>query len=208
MTVDVTVAAVRPAGRRPVPWLSVGVLSVVLSLGNGFWLESIQGAVGSIERAQGPFLAWLEESLVLVPVFALAILAMLALARRWFGPDLRRLRPVIAAAMLIAAAGTVLGIGEVAASSGYDYYLQSHELSKVQLLHFHTTGTSVEPGLVNCNATCQAKRATLIGHARALRVASPMILATNVLLAGWMIALCGGRLEPDRTRGRSRRDLV
>jgi hypothetical protein len=197
--------APRGRGWRTVPWLTIAGLAVVMAYADGFWLTSLQGAVGSIERTQGPSVTWLRDSTGMVPVFGLAVLASLALARRWFGSALRRPRTVVAAALLIAAAGTVVGIGEVVASSAYDFSLQSRELQKVQWSHFHSPAPTSAQGSVSCNSTCQAQRATLTVHARALGYVSPMLLGTNVVLVGWVVALRGGQLDGSTTRRRAAR---
>ena len=89
---------------------------------------SLRGAVGSIERTQEPFATWLRESTLSLPFFVLAVIGALTLAARQFGPVLRRPRTVVATALLIVAAGTLVGIAELAASSAYDYHLQSSQL--------------------------------------------------------------------------------
>ena len=48
----------RPSEARPrtsVPWATVLTLAVVLAYADGFWMTSLRGAVGAIERTQGPF---------------------------------------------------------------------------------------------------------------------------------------------------------
>ena len=44
------------------PWLTVLPLAVVLAFADGFWVTSLRGAVGAIERTQSPFASWLRES--------------------------------------------------------------------------------------------------------------------------------------------------
>ena len=105
-------------------------LAVVLAYADGFWLISLRGAVGSIERTREPFASWLRESTLALPVFVLAVLGALTLAARWFGPVLRKPKTVVAAALLVVAAGTLVGIAGLAASSAYDYHLQSSQLQR------------------------------------------------------------------------------
>ena len=54
---------------RDVPWKTVGVLAVVLAYADGYWLVSVQGAVGAIGRTDHQSLTWLRESTV-VPAVA------------------------------------------------------------------------------------------------------------------------------------------
>ena len=192
-----------PRSRIRVPWLTVAVLALVLSFADGFWRTSLQGAVGSVERAQGPFVSWLQQSTLLAPVFALAVLAALALARRRYGPAPRRFRTLLATGLLVVAAGTMVGVAAVAANSAYDYYLQSNELATVQSTHFHTVVVPDAQRDASCDATCQAQRATLGIHLRALGYVTPLILITNLVLVGWVIAIRGGRLDAVPIRKRA-----
>jgi hypothetical protein len=176
-----------------VPWLSVVPMAVVLAYADGFWLISLRGAVGAVERAQDPFVTWLRESTLLLPVYILAVLAALAVARRWFGPVLRRPKTVVAAALLIVAAGTTVGIAAAAASSAYDYRLQSNEL---QL----TGSMRSMPSMGSMGSTAHQEQATLGLQLRAVGYGSAIILVTNLLLVGWVVALRGGRLNVTSTR--------
>src|SRR3954447_3135350 len=110
-------------GSQSVPWWTVLSLAVLMAYANGFWLISLRGAVGAIERTQEPFAAWLRESTAFLPVFVLAVLAALTLALRWSGPAPAR-KSTAATALLAVAAGTLAGIAEIAASSARDYRLQ------------------------------------------------------------------------------------
>jgi hypothetical protein len=49
-----------------VPWSLVLPLAVVLSFANGFWMVTLRGAPGSIERTSAPFASWLRESTALL----------------------------------------------------------------------------------------------------------------------------------------------
>jgi hypothetical protein len=182
----------------PVPWLTVVALAVLMDAADTFWLTSIQGAVGAIERAQTPFASWVRTSALLLPLFLLAVLSALALARRSFRPPLRTTRTVVAAALLVVAAGTVVGTAELAVSAVYDYKVQSRHLEQVHATH---PGALHEHG--GCTGLCAAKRATLQVDARAVSYGSAGILATNLLLVAWVIALRGGRLEPQPARRQS-----
>src|SRR6185436_16390132 len=131
-TMSINATTERPGTLRvrlsALPWSTVVPLAVVLAYADGFWLISLRGAVGAIERTQEPFASWLRESTLTLPVFVFAVLGALTLAARWFGPVLRNPRVWVATAMLVIAAGTLVGIAELAASSAYDYHLQSSQL--------------------------------------------------------------------------------
>lgn len=131
MSINATTTTEHPGilrGRLTVPWPTVLSVAAVLAYADGFWMVSLRGAVGSIERTQEPFATWLRESTLVLPVFVFAVLGALTLALHLFGSVLRTLRSVLATALLIATAGTLVGIAEMAASSAYDYHLQSSQL--------------------------------------------------------------------------------
>ena len=48
-------------GRPAVPWATVLPLAVLMAYADGFWLTSLRGAVGAIERTQEPFATWLRS---------------------------------------------------------------------------------------------------------------------------------------------------
>jgi hypothetical protein len=194
-------------GLRPgrVPWTTVGVLAALMAYADGFVLTSIQGAVGAIERNQSPFASWLRISTLMTPVFVLAVLAALALARRRFGPSLRAPWKVVAAALLIVVAGGVVGTGEVVASAAYDYHLQSEHLQANESAHVHA-GSADQPTVPGaCTGTCSAREQQLTVDKRAARLGSALVLGANLVLVFWVLAFRGGRLETDRRRtGRDR----
>ena len=66
-------------------WWSVGLFAVVLSFANGFIVASMQWTVGAIERLSPPFEQWMFNSVVMIPVYAIAIIGALYLARRLAG---------------------------------------------------------------------------------------------------------------------------
>lgn len=181
-----------PLVRSAVPWFTVVALAVVMAYADGFWMLSLRGAVGAIERAGGPFASWLQESTLVLPVFVVAVLGALTVALRWFGPGLGRPRAIVATALMVAAAGTLVGIAEVAASSAYDYHLQS-----AQLLLMESMGHSG-------GGTLLAQQASLGLQVRAVGYASGILLVTNLALVGWVVALRGGRLGVSRARVTSR----
>ena len=174
-----------------VPWMTVVPLAIVLAYADGFWLISLRGAVGSIERTGEPFASWLRESTLALPVFVLAVLGALTLAARWFGPVLHRPKTVVAAALLVVAASTLVGVAALAASSAYDYQLQSSRPQMASTTHTHT-GTGSVPD--------QHQNASLALQMRSVAYGSGIFLSTNLVLVGWLVALRGGRLEVRKTR--------
>ncbi|XAS67853.1 hypothetical protein V3C33_00455 [Micrococcaceae bacterium Sec5.7] len=179
-------------GGPAVPWLTVVSLAAVMAYADGFWMMSLRGAVGAIERTQEPFAGWLRESTAALPVFVLAVLAALTLALRWFGPVLSRARTVVATGLLIVAAGTLVGIAEVAASSAWDYQLQ---LQLMDSMH-HGGSATVLPALGEASLGLQLAS---VGYGSAL------VLVTNLVVTGWMVAIRGGRLDVSQARRRTAR---
>jgi hypothetical protein len=178
--------------RLGVPWKTVVALAAVMAYADGFWLTSLRSAVGAIERTQAPFASWLRESTIVLPVYVLAVLGAMTLALRWFGPVLRKPKTVLATALLIVAAGTVVGLAATVASSAYDYHLQSAQLQLMQAM------SSIHGG---CSASClaQEQHDTLAIHVRAVVLISRWLLLTNVLLVAWLLAMWGGRLKLSTT---------
>ncbi|MEO6142901.1 MAG: hypothetical protein ABIP19_02900 [Dermatophilaceae bacterium] len=203
LTRSISPTAKRPGpipARPAVPWLTVLPLAVLMAYADGFWMTSLRGAAGAIERTQEPFASWLRESALALPVFVLAVLAALTLAARWFGPVLSRPRTVMATALLVVAAGTLVGIAEVAASSAYDYHLQSNQ---AQLM-----GSIPGMQMPDSNAgDLPAQQASLRLQVRAVSYGAGILLVTNLVLVGWVVAFRGGRLDLSATRGRASRAL-
>src|SRR6476619_4023341 len=109
-------------GRLSVPWFTVLLLATAMASADGFWMLSMRGATGAIERSDGAFTSWWRESIVGLPVFVVAVLGAMLLAVRLFGPVLDNFKAVAGSVLLVALAGTVVGIAETAISSAYDYY--------------------------------------------------------------------------------------
>jgi hypothetical protein len=201
--------AVRPNARRllapaPVGWATVTVLAVLMAYGDGFVLTSLEGAVGAIERVQGPFATWLTTSTLMVPVFLLAVLAALAFARSRLGSALHTARKVLVAGLLIAAAGGVVGTTEVAITLAYDYHLQSELLESGAMLHDHAVAGAPVADATTCTGTCAAREAQFTVATRAARLGSAAAVGVDLVLVGWVLAARGGRLESRRAE-RARR---
>jgi hypothetical protein len=190
-------AATEPAvARSAVPWLTVIPLAVVMAYADGFWVVSLRGAVGAIERSQTPFESWLRESTLLLPVFVFAVLGALMLTLRWFGPALSRRKTVLVAGLLIVGAGTLTGVVELAASAAYDYHLQAEQLAG-------------RHAMATCAETCrdQQLHATLALDARAVFYGTGILLVSNLVLVAWVVALRGGRVDLTATHRRTARAL-
>ena len=196
-------------GKVPLPWATVFVLAIVMAAADGFILTSLQGAVGAIERAQGPFLSWLRDTAIILPVFVVAVMWALTRAHRKHGltsPAMRSWHRVVTTALLIVAAGTAVGIAETTVSAAMDYRLQSQLLQRTSALHDHTIGGSNGSAVANPaysdGSWSPEQRQTLALDVKAVGLGSGLILATNVVLVGWVVALRGGRLDvvPSRRR--------
>lgn len=174
-----------PKGRLGVPWSTVLPLALVMAYADGFWMTTVRGAVGAIERTQSPFASWWRESTLVLPVFIVAVLGALTLALRRFGPVHRKPITGFVTALLVVSAGTVAGIAELVASSAYDYHLESNQLQMMNSMHSLCAG--------GCLA--QEQQATLGAQITAVRYASGLILVTNLVLVGWVLAVKGGRLK-------------
>jgi hypothetical protein len=133
----------------------------------------------------------LRESTLALPLFVFAVLGALTLALRWFGP-VRRTRTVAAAALLAVAAGTLVGVAEIVADAAYDYRLQSGTLQMMASMRHSSTATLL----------AQQRQASLGLQVHSVLYGAVILLVTNLVLVGWVIAARGGRLDVVRT-GRS-----
>jgi hypothetical protein len=174
-------------GAAPVPWGTVVVLAVLLAYADGFVLTAVQGAVGAVERTGAPFATWLRTSTLLLPAFLVAVVGGLAFARRRIGPALVRPLRAFAAALVIAAAGSLVGTAVIAVSAAYDYHLQSQALQAAAALHGHLHHAALAGGA--------AQRDSLAVDAHAARLAGRVIVLTDVVIAVWVTAMRGGRLD-------------
>ena len=177
-----------PDGRRCVPWKTVVSLAAALAYADGYWLISLRGAIGAIERTDHPFASWLRESTMALPVFVFAMLAALTLALHWFGPKVGETSTVVATALVIVVGGTLVGVAALVASAAYDYQLQSAQLHVIQ-------GMASMRG--HCDTDCLARedRDSLALQVRGVLLVSRWILLTNLLLVAWVVAIMGGRLK-------------
>jgi hypothetical protein len=184
LTASTVQVGTRP-GRLAVPWTAVLTLAVLLDFADGFFMTALRNAVGAIERTQEPFTSYWRTCLLLLPVFAVGVLAALTVALRLFGPELRGRKQVLATVALVAAAAALVGAAATTASSAADYRLQSAQLGMMKSMR----GT--------CDAACLAgqQHATALAHVRAIALVAGLMLITNLLVVGWLVALRGGRLQ-------------
>jgi hypothetical protein len=196
-------------GKVPLPWVTVFALAVLMAAVDGFILTSLQGAVGAIERSQGPFASWSRDTAIVLPVFVVAVMWALTRAHRKHGlasPAMRSWRRVVTTALLIAAAGTAVGIAETTVSAAIDYRLQSQLLQRMSVTHGHSTVTSngslAADSAYADGGWTQEQRDTMALDVKAVGYGSGLILGVNVVLVGWVVALRGGRLDvvPSRRR--------
>jgi hypothetical protein len=197
IAMDSALTSVDAAQRRlAVYWLTVAFFAVVIAFGDGFWVTSVQGVVGSMQRNDPPFSRWLRDSALMVPLYFLAVLAAILLGRRWFGHRGSRLAKFGGTALLMVLLTSAVAISTVAASSAYDYRLQSRDLVSVHA--FHQTIADPAPGATlkngSCTGICAEKQLTLNSHLKALRIASVVLLLSNVVLVLWVMALRGDRM--------------
>jgi len=190
-----TAVALEPSAavqvRRGVPWKTVLSLGIVMALADGYWMTTLRGAVGAIARTQGPFASWLRESLLSVPLFLLAVLAGVTLAMRLFGPARGTWRTVVATILIVAAAGTLAGIAELAVSSGYDYILQTHQLQRMDAIH---------PMCSTQNCLDIEQQRSLWLQVHSVAYGAVLLLITNLVAVGWITAMRGGRIDVAKLR--------
>jgi hypothetical protein len=189
-------AAMRPQVARPrvydatrdVAWLTVLGLAASMAFADMFWVVSLRQVAGAIERTSDPFSDWLRESILLLPTYVVAVLCVRVVRRRRTPSAAAGGTSRVGTALVLVGAGTVVGVLALAASSLYDYRLELALLG-------HTAHGS-------CVADCLASQrtSTALLQLKSLGLGSALILATNLVVVGWVAALLGGRLRLDRSR--------
>ena len=100
--------------------------------------------------------------------------------------------------MLITVVGTAVGITEVAASSAYDYRLQTTSLEqKLAFDHSHNevpAAVAGTPAAKRCTGLCAQKELTLFTHVKAVKLAARLLLISNLLAVMWVLMLRGDRV--------------
>ena len=194
-------------GKVPLPWVTVFALAILMAAVDGFILTSLQGAVGAIERAQGPFKSWLRDTAIVLPLFVVAVMWAFTRAHRKHGlasPAMRSWRRVISTALLIVAAGTAVGVAETTVSAAIDYRLQSQLLERMSATHGHaiSPGSTATDEAYSDGSWSSEQRQTMALDVKAVGFGSGLILGANIIVVGWVVALRGGRLDvaPSRRR--------
>ncbi|MFN0280472.1 MAG: hypothetical protein ACKVZ6_00700 [Kineosporiaceae bacterium] len=202
--------------RLPVSWWTVVLLAALMAYADGFWVTSLRGAVGAVERVQEPFASWLRDGTVALPVFILAVAGSFLVAARRFGPGLRGARAVLVTALLVAAAGSLVAMGQVVVGAVADYRLQSELIATMDANHSRASGPVLDPsttavapapaagsaaavdpvtGTLACDSVCRSRRETLRVHVRGIEYAAAVVVLTNLVLVGWVVAWRGGRFS-------------
>jgi hypothetical protein len=183
-----TVAPVATARRRR-GWrlsrLTVAGLTGVLLAADMFWVTSLHGAVGAIERLQtGAAQRWLQGSLVMLPLFGVAVWGALRLTERLVGRRRESIRLGVAL-LLTSVLTTVAGAGYAAVTAYSDYQWQADHLEQLHDGH-EVIGA--------CVGLCWAKQETVNAHLRGVGYAAVLMVVTNLILGAWVLAVRGGRL--------------
>jgi len=184
-------------------WITVAAFAIVITYADGFWVTTLRGAVGAIERRGSPLHQWLRDSTLMLPLFFLAVMVALAMARRLVGQH-GGLIKFGAAAFFVTVLASGVAVAELGASSAYDYHLQTRHLQLEDSLH-HThpaAAPAVSSGLPTsgqttagaCTGLCATERDTFNVHVRAVFYASVVMLITNFVLVLWVMALRSERL--------------
>lgn len=195
--------------KRPRPairWSLVALFAVVLAYSDGFWLTALQGAIGAIERLEEPFERWLRDATLMLPLFFVAVLLAVLVARR----PLERLRGEVArlavVCLLVALMAGALGLAEAGVSSYRDYRMQSTHLVKMQtggLGDASLVSTENSPvyvlycnlrGATATDPLAMMEYATLMVHAKALALFSVVLLVNNLALVGLLMVFIQDRL--------------
>ncbi|HEX3088937.1 MAG TPA: hypothetical protein VHQ23_09795 [Ilumatobacteraceae bacterium] len=184
--------------RMQVWWITIFAFAIVLAYADGFWVTSLQGAVGAIERNEDPFHRWVRDSTLMFPLYVLVVLTAIRMARRVVGQR-RGLVKYATTAVLVVVLTTGVAVAEVMASSAYDYHFQTRHLALEHQLMGHThvatdSATFTESGATACTALCESVRNTFNSHVRAVFYSSVVMLITNLVLVLWVLALRSDRL--------------
>jgi hypothetical protein len=184
--------------RLQVSWTTVVSLVVLIACVDAFWATTVQGAVGATAESQTPFVHWLRDSVLMLVPFTLAVLAALALTRRWVVRGHREIVQLAVAALLLVVITAGVGIAQVSATAARDYRIQVTGIGVTHSLHgtpvVQSGTTTVDVTKTGCTEVCAARHQTLTTHVRAVGYASLVLLLSNLVLVVWVLALRGGRL--------------
>jgi len=197
-TPNPTTRATGSASAKVVPWRTVLIPAAVLCAVDTFWAVVLRGAVGAVGRGQEPYLAWARGSLLLLPLFTLAVLAALGICARRFGARPRGALRLWATTGLTVVAATLAGSVLPAVDTVYDALLENDQAAMMGSMAKLCTGS--------CLAHEQASTWSL--QLRGLGLCALLMLVTNVVLVAWMLALAGGRALLATTHRRPGRGLA
>jgi hypothetical protein len=163
-----------------VPWTTVLPLAAVMAFADAFWVTTVRGALNAVDPAVTPLASWLRVSVLSLPLFTVAVLAAVTLILRRHGTGPLTARATATTTLLVAGAGSLVGITWLAATVGYDASLPA-----------------VAPGPVVMT------RALAYGSA-ALLVSNVVLVAWLVAMRGGRIDLAAGsrRMPPGAWEGR------
>ncbi len=184
--------------RLHVNWPTVIVLVLLIAGADAFWATTVQGAVGATAESQTPFVHWVRDSVLMLAPFTLAVLAVLALTRRWVVRGHGEIVQLAGAALLLVVITSGVGIAQVAATAARDYKIQVTGIGVTHSLHgtpvVQAGSTTVDLSTAGCTEVCAARHETFTTHVRAVGYASVLLLISNLVLVVWVLALRGGRL--------------
>lgn len=208
--------------RLPVRWPMAVLFAIAIAYADGFWMTSIQGAVGALERIEPPFTRWLRDATLMIPLVTCAVLLALLCAHRWVHSNPRQIARLGGAVLMVALFGTAIGVAEAANSSLEDYRLQVRHMGFIHAngndiklpttaidgfgeapyaLYCDLRGTLIGGAAGNAvlgSAITRLEYATFSLHVRAVLIDSVLILFTNLLIAGVMMALLRDRVWSPR----------
>jgi len=179
-------------------WVTVAFFAALIAYADGFWVISMQGAVATFQHTDPPFERWLRVSTMMLPLFALAVLSAMLMARRWVGEGHRGLVKYGTTALLLVVLTSGVAIAEVAGSTVYDYHTQNSGIEQRE--HIHATQPAATSGSLqqadsgSCNEVCAIQQTNLRAHVRAALGATLLIVVTNLVIVLWVMALRSNRL--------------
>ena len=169
---------------------TVGGLALAMVAADIFWVTSLHGAVGSIQRTEtSPLNRWVRDSLIMLPLYVAAVWAALRLTQRWVGRRREIVRLAVALGLAVVFASAA-GTAYASATAWWDYQRQADYLEEL-----HAGHTIIGA----CVGLCASKHDTVQGHLRGIGFSAILMVVSNVILGAWVIALRGGRLWQRRT---------
>jgi hypothetical protein len=213
--------------RLPVRWPMAVLFAIAIAYADGFWMTAIQGAVGAMERKEPPFTRWLRDATLMIPLVTAAVLLALLCAHRWMKSNPQQIARLGGAVLMVALFGSAVGVAEAANSSLEDYRLQVRHMGFIhangndfKLPATAIDGFSEAPYALYCDlrgtliggasgnavlgsAITRLEYATFSVHVRAVLIDAALILITNVLIAGAIMAVLRDRVWSPRVVARA-----